>query len=79
MVVAVIFDSCLFGLAVLIEASGRTDDAIIVKQIDELLSRIYKRNEPGAAVIAVKEGKVIFRICQFDKIRTFLLNALLYY
>lgn len=60
-VTAMTFVLCLVGPAVLAEASGRTDNATIVKQIDELLSRIYKSNEPGAAVIAVKEGKVIFR------------------
>ncbi len=43
------------------KASEQTDEANIARQIYEFLSRIYKEDEPGAAVIAVKNGKVIFR------------------
>ena len=31
------------------------------KSIDEILTQTYKPNEPGAAVIVVKDGKVVFR------------------
>ena len=31
------------------------------KSIDDLLTQTYKPNEPGAAVIVVKDGKVVFR------------------
>ena len=39
----------------------QTDDSTIAEKIDKLLNQYYKPDEPGAAVIAVKKGKVVFR------------------
>ncbi len=38
---------------------GPTESAI--RQIDEMLSRRYPKDQPGAAIIAVKDGAVVFR------------------
>jgi len=61
LIIAVICGLFLSGPSGIAVTSGGTDNSTIVKQIDEFLSNIYKNNEPGAAVIAVKEGRVIFR------------------
>ena len=36
-----------------------TDDLLLIKSIDKELQNIYKPNEPGAAVIAIRDGKTI--------------------
>ena len=41
--------------------SEQTDKINIARQIDDLLSRIYPDNEPGAAVIVVRNGRILFR------------------
>jgi len=33
----------------------------LTSQIDSLLSKVYKANEPGAAILVKKEGKILFR------------------
>ena len=38
-----------------------TDDPLLIKSIDKELQSIYKPNEPGASVIAIRDGKTIFR------------------
>lgn len=38
-----------------------TSDENLAKAINETLTQAYKSNEPGAAVIVVKNGKVVFR------------------
>lgn len=40
---------------------SKPSDADVAKAIDELLTKTYKADEPGASVIVVKDGKVIFR------------------
>ena len=47
-------------LGVVSEVSGQPA-ADLSKSIDEILTQTYKPNEPGAAVIVVKDGKVVFR------------------
>lgn len=41
--------------------TSKPSDAEIAKAIDEFLTKTFKADEPGASVIVVKEGKVIFR------------------
>ena len=48
----------VMGLASQISAQPAAD---LSKSIDEILTQTYKPNEPGAAVIVVKDGKVVFR------------------
>ncbi len=43
------------------EASDRPDDSAVARQIDDLLGRVYPSHEPGAVVIVVKNGNVVFR------------------
>lgn len=40
---------------------AQPSDQEMAKEIDELLSATFQKNAPGATVIAVKDGKVIFR------------------
>ncbi|MDQ3665440.1 MAG: beta-lactamase family protein, partial [Acidobacteriota bacterium] len=40
---------------------ARLSDEDLAKAINETLTQAYKPNEPGASVIVVKDGKVIFR------------------
>jgi len=41
--------------------SALASDENLVKSIDETLTQTYKPNEPGASVIVVKDGKLVFR------------------
>ena len=43
------------------QAHATAQEEQVVKEIDELLSKAYPANEPGAAVIVVKGGKTILR------------------
>ena len=48
----------------IIPARAKTDrsgNGDISAAIEEIMSKTYKAGEPGAAVIAIKEGKVVFR------------------
>lgn len=52
----------LLGLPALSAAQpSSASNSDLVKAIDEILTQTYKPNEPGAAVIVVKDGKVVFR------------------
>ncbi|MGH9907107.1 MAG: serine hydrolase, partial [Pyrinomonadaceae bacterium] len=50
---------CLFSLGM--AQSVATSDGDLVRAINESLTQTYKADEPGASVIVVKDGKVIFR------------------
>ncbi len=59
---------CVLGLLLLIglgspatAQSSNTPDKALAAAIDEVLKETFKPDEPGAAVIVVKDGKVIFR------------------
>lgn len=56
---ALVLIVCLssFGIA----QSAGTSDENLAKAINDTLTQTYKANEPGAAVIVVKGGKVVFR------------------
>ena len=41
--------------------STRLSDAELAAAVDEMLEKTYKPNEPGAAVIVVRDGKVVLR------------------
>src|SRR5262249_41252444 len=43
------------------KAAAKPSDAEIAAAVGELLEKTYKPDQPGAAVIVVKDGKVIFR------------------
>lgn len=43
------------------QPAGRTSQNDLTSQIDALLQKVYKANEPGAAVLVKKQGQVIFR------------------
>jgi CubicO group peptidase (beta-lactamase class C family) len=40
---------------------SQSSDSQLASQIDELISKTYKRGEPGAAVLVKKQGRIIFR------------------
>ena len=44
-----------------VSAAATAQDAQAVREMDELLSKAYPPNEPGAAVIVVKDGKTVLR------------------
>jgi CubicO group peptidase (beta-lactamase class C family) len=50
-----------FILLLLLSLSAQAQQQGLTSAIDELLQQNFKANEPGAAVIVVKDGKVIFR------------------
>ena len=41
--------------------STRLSDAELAAAVNEMLEKTYKPDEPGAAVIVVRDGKVVFR------------------
>ncbi|MGB8953008.1 MAG: serine hydrolase [Candidatus Aminicenantales bacterium] len=43
------------------QPAGQSLENDLASQIDSLLANVYKANEPGAAVLVKKQGKVIFR------------------
>ena len=52
----------LIGMpALAVAQAARMSDEVLTASIKEMLDKTYKPDEPGAAVIVVREGKVIFR------------------
>jgi CubicO group peptidase (beta-lactamase class C family) len=42
------------------QPASQASESDLASQIDSLLSKVYKANEPGAAILVKKEGKILF-------------------
>lgn len=51
----------LMGTAALSVAQPASSNNDLARSIDEIINQVYKPGEPGAAVIVVKDGKVVHR------------------
>jgi len=59
--VSIIILILVFGSVSAAARSTRLPDADAAKAIDELLTKTFKADEPGAAVLVIRDGKVILR------------------
>lgn len=53
--------ACIFSLAYTTQQPSESSEKDLASEIDSLLAKVYEANEPGAAVLVKKEGKVLFR------------------